>query len=135
MEVVRDDEDDTIYASSRDESNNITTPLFMDGLPHDFSSNPALAAIASLMNDVTEPTDRPGERVKSKPKQLVSKRKDKTKYKPYSRNNRTMGHPSSAKNHLDVENDTIATNSDSQNNNNAETTIGEASLFLKMWKL
>eukprot|EP00545_Synedropsis_sp_CCMP1620_P002375 CAMPEP_0119018278 /NCGR_PEP_ID=MMETSP1176-20130426/18966_1 /TAXON_ID=265551 /ORGANISM="Synedropsis recta cf, Strain CCMP1620" /LENGTH=111 /DNA_ID=CAMNT_0006972239 /DNA_START=26 /DNA_END=361 /DNA_ORIENTATION=- len=33
-------------------------PLFMDGLPQDFSSNPHLAALASLMNDDDDEQDK-----------------------------------------------------------------------------
>jgi hypothetical protein len=37
--------------SLQDDECEETCPLFMDGLPSDFSSNPQLAALASLIND------------------------------------------------------------------------------------
>lgn len=88
-------------------------PLFMDGLPADFSTNPSLAALASLLDegsDEASPKSKErkapvhqagGGKVQRKPSR--SKRKDG----PYKRER-------SAKD---------------------GATIGEASLFLKMWKL
>jgi hypothetical protein len=88
-------------------------PLFMNGLPADFSTNPSLAALASLLDDNSDETspeskerETPvaqvgGGKVQRKPSR--SKRKDG----PYKRER-------SAKD---------------------GATIGEASLFLKMWKL
>ena len=46
---TKEDEDDENDDSS--DSDTITCPLFMDGLPKNFSTNPQLAAIASLLND------------------------------------------------------------------------------------
>jgi hypothetical protein len=89
-------------------------PLFMDGLPTDFSTNPGLAALASLLDDNTDEacpkvkeSDTPapwagGGKVRRKPSR--SKRNDG----PYRRDN---------------------------DRQKGDATIGEASLFLKMWKL
>ena len=46
------DGDTNVSASEETEDpSSCTCPLFMDGLPRDFASNPALAALASLLAD------------------------------------------------------------------------------------
>ena len=82
-------DDDTGEASTNDDHKDISCPLFMDGLPLDFSTNPALAAIASLMNE----NDNDGTPVfastkKSSTNQAIIKRNERTKYKPYIKSNR-----------------------------------------------
>jgi hypothetical protein len=52
MEDKTDDDADKVEKES-------TCPLFMDGLPRDFSSNPTLAALASLMNDDEQHDEKP----------------------------------------------------------------------------
>jgi len=90
-------------------------PLFMDGLPTDFSTNPGLAAIASLLDEESDevatkreydapPTMAGGGKVRRKPARC--KRKDG---RPYDMRHRE----SKAK----------------------AASIGETHLFLKMWKL
>ena len=62
MSCTKNDElepvlDTTIENSLQDEDADEKCPLFMDGLPNDFSSNPQLAALASLINDDDEGSD------------------------------------------------------------------------------
>jgi len=48
--VVEEEEDNNNSVDDDDDEDDIC-PLFMDGLPKNFASNPHLAAIASLLND------------------------------------------------------------------------------------
>jgi hypothetical protein len=52
-------EDKTDDDSGNAEKESTFCPLFMDGLPRDFSSNPQLAALASLMNDDENDDEKP----------------------------------------------------------------------------
>ena len=134
--------------TTSDDNEAISCPLFMDGLPSDFSTNPALAAIASLMNDDATTTADDDENdtkltTAKKPsmEKIVFKRNEKTKYKPYMKSNRTTK--------TLAEEDVHETNINPQQidqtsgmsdcidikKTSTNTTIGEASLFLKMWKL
>ena len=135
-------DDDTGEASTNDDHKDISCPLFMDGLPLDFSTNPALAAIASLMND----NDNDGTPVVASTKkpstnQAIIKRNERTKYKPYIKSNRkTKATPEKCIDDAATSNmqvcDKGATNySRNTREKTSMTTIGEASLFLKMWKL
>jgi hypothetical protein len=108
-------------SSSDDESTTITCPLFMEGLPSDFSTSPSLAALASLLDEddndedckniaegeskVMPKTAPGGGKVRS-----TKSRKSRIGRLPYQR----LG---------------------SKKKHENEATIGEAQLFLKMWKL
>jgi hypothetical protein len=138
---------------SNDDSKAISCPLFMDGLPTDFSTNPALAAIASLMNDnspITTNDDDDDEvpipvpvvdaSKKSSTKRVITKRHEKTKYNPYAKSNRTTTITSDEciqGTTSDAQQSNRSTSNSSRDvaNKTSTTTIGEASLFLKMWKL
>jgi hypothetical protein len=104
---------DTIENSLQDEESDEKCPLFMDGLPKDFSSNPQLAALASLINDDDEGNDisngavavtgkKGGGKVDRK-SQRRAQRQDAPYLKP------TKNVPAAS--------------------------LGEAQLFLKMWSL
>lgn len=82
-------------------------PLFMEGLPLDFSSNSGLAALASLLND--DNTQSGGGKVPNKAKKLNRLQR---REKPYLVNAKPIG-----------------------TKHKTETTTAEAQLFLKMWKL
>ena len=137
---------------TNDNSKAITCPLFMDGLPGDFSTNPALAAIASLMNDdgpttgITNDDDDDITAVtatkKSPTKKVITKRSERTKYKPYNKINRATiltcdeyGSRATATREARQCDQTASDNNSDIENKSRTTTIGEASLFLKMWKL
>ena len=82
-------------------------PLFMEGLPSDFSSNTALAALASLLDD--DKSQHGGGKVANKAKKLNRlQRRDK----PYLVNRKPICTKQKTK-----------------------TSTAEAQLFLKMWKL
>jgi len=89
-------------------------PLFMDGLPSDFASNPQLAAIASLMDDGDYKEECEAD-IKTMPKEGGGKvrrqhRKHSKKSNPYIK-------------------------PEKKKNKNRQTSLGEAQLFLNMWKL
>lgn len=112
MSAAQAAEDDTA-----EETNN-SCPLFMDSLPSNFASNPGLAAIASLLNDelddaenVKEATIRTSEtKVKSGGGKATKRRIGMNRHSPYRSPN-------------------------AKNNEKKETTLGEAQLFLSMWKI
>jgi hypothetical protein len=108
----------SVTCSSRIETesdaSNSACPLFMDGLPTDFKSNPALAALASLLEDSDS------DEVKDKTKveedktttmsgggKVVRKKKTSNRSKPYNNNHKKK----------------------------PQASVGEAQLFLKMWKM
>jgi hypothetical protein len=159
MEIEHDDrtttknDDKNGDTMTSDDNEAISCPLFMDGLPSDFSTNPALAAIASLMmmndNESTSANDDDNDddddsnvvtAKKSSTERIIVKRHTKTKYKPYIKSNRTTkqrtsddgGHETGA-NPSQV--DRTSSNDIDTGEKISTTTIGEASLFLKMWKL
>jgi hypothetical protein len=93
-------------------------PLFMDGLPSDFSTNPGLAAIASLFDEESEDSVAPKKKEYETPSTRVgggklrrtpARSKRKNDGRPYQNRQRKS--------------DTKA------------TSVGETHLFLKMWKL
>lgn len=105
------DEEEQESETNSGESEDFVHPLFMDGLPSDFACNPQLAAIASLMEggDFKEESEAD---IKSMPKEGGGKvrrqhRKHSKKSNPYVK-------PEKKKN---------------------QTSLGEAQLFLNMWKL
>jgi hypothetical protein len=87
-------------------------PLFMDGLPSDFASNPKLAAIASLLDVGDYKEERVGANEKSIKegggKVKRTNRKHSKKSNPYTK-------PEKKKKKI--------------------ATVGEAQLFLNLWKL
>jgi hypothetical protein len=50
---VSNDDVQSIESQTDEEADNISCPLFLDGLPKNFSQNAALAALASLMDEET----------------------------------------------------------------------------------
>ena len=143
------DENDVDGETTTNDGNESTfCPLFMTGLPRDFSTNPALAAIASLMDDHDSANDD-GDAVpivaatnKSAAEKIIAKRSKSTKYKPYTKSNRKTKLTSDTgvedattdTSRQPLDRTVFHTSSDLSGKSNA-TTIGEASLFMKMWKL
>mmetsp|Transcript_20798 Transcript_20798/g.47216 ORF Transcript_20798/g.47216 Transcript_20798/m.47216 type:complete len:140 (-) Transcript_20798:143-562(-) len=115
-----------------------TCPLFMTGLPPNFSSNPALCALASLVkNDDDEKPDeerfhRSGKEPRKNEREMGRHGGGKctgrdragrrgvgrmgTQHTPYAKNNIVKERKASGK-------------------ISARTTMGEAQLFMKMWKI
>lgn len=102
-----------------DDGDDITDPLFMEGLPSDFSKNPQLAALASLLEEDDKDDDEEARDVTSKKESAAPqagggkvrsvKTRQRRKTVPYPQNDRK---PSKK-----------------------EASVSEAHLFLKMWKL
>jgi hypothetical protein len=101
-------------------------PLFMEGLPTDFASNPQLAAIASLLEeDDDNDDDKEGKQHESRD---TNNRKQPSvvlgtvgggKARRTRRRNQSTPYPATA------------TETKSKN----KTSLGEAQLFLNMWKI
>ena len=98
-----------------EEEEDIDCPLFMTSLPKDFSTNSGLAAIASLLEDEEENVE--SEKEERKPRNEVTSTISggKVKRKVNSRSRNTP-YPSTKQ-------------------PDKKASLGEAQLFLKMWKL
>lgn len=105
---------DTIEKNLKYDESEETCPLFMDGLPNDFASNPQLAALASLMNDDDEENDVS----KSVPTEIGQKGGGKVDRKSQRRAQR---------------HDAPYLKQPTKKVSSAS--LGEAQLFLKMWSL
>mmetsp|Transcript_8184 Transcript_8184/g.9528 ORF Transcript_8184/g.9528 Transcript_8184/m.9528 type:complete len:200 (+) Transcript_8184:58-657(+) len=57
MKLALEEGEDNINSGDDDDDDDDICPLFMDGLPKNFASNPHLAAIASLLNDDNDDDD------------------------------------------------------------------------------
>ncbi|KAL3803647.1 hypothetical protein HJC23_003701 [Cyclotella cryptica] len=114
---------------SSSSSHDDACPLFMDKLPSNFATNSGLAAIASLLNDDENEADYDNQDAPStsnntsSEKNLVAvgggkaatrRRRDSNRYSPYKKN---------------------AKRSESVTVTKSDTTVGEAQLFLSMWKM
>ena len=95
--------------------NDLQCPLFMDSLPSNFASNSGLAAIASLLNEESDcdkdnkeeaPIRTSEVTIKSGGGKASKRRTGSSRHSPYK--NRNSG---------------------------KETSVGEAQLFLSMWKM
>ncbi|CAB9514416.1 expressed unknown protein [Seminavis robusta] len=102
-------------------------PLFMEGLPRDFASNPQLAAIASLLeSDGDDDTD-----VDSESNNLPIIQRTETKSCKGGGKAKRQAHSNrSSRSHKPY---SVAKKDSSKKKNAA--TVGEAQLFLNMWKL
>ena len=134
-----DDEND-----ENSDSGSMTFPLFMDGLPKNFTTNPHLAAIASLLNDEEDVNGNVDDDDKSKEENDGNNTNDKTGN--ILMNDRSLGRASK---------DRTKTNSlrtkrrqqqrsspyprqhyrKCQNQTSSKTaSVGEITLFMNMWK-
>lgn len=109
---LEDRNDDEAENDGEEEENDDSCPLFMVGLPKDFSVNPSLAALASLLDDSGDekhpPEEKKGREVVLKPgggKLRAIKSRNARKAAPYRAPKKTTA------------------------------SMGEAQLFMKMWKL
>ena len=127
-------------ASDADEaSSSSTCPLFMSGLPSDFASNPSLAAIASLLGDEEYDSDvdirkvrRKGLRAKdgdAKPR--VGGGKVGGAGAARRNNNKSGSRKKSGAHHRPYP----RTEGKKEGGGKQKASVGEAQLFLNMWKL
>ena len=96
-------------------------PLFMDGLPSHFAQNSALAAIASLIDDDASGEEFKGARKKSSQSSTVDLKSGGGKVKKTGKRN----------NHSPFSKEKGRRN----NGGKMSTTLGEAQLFLNLWKI
>lgn len=117
-DVTADQKEDATSSSSE------FCPLFMDGLPSDFAANPGLAAIASLLEE--DGGDDKGTECKKKdPITLQSARPKSGGGKAKKTSSKRSGQSSPYSKEK---------NSDDWNGKK-KASLGEAQLFLNMWKL
>jgi hypothetical protein len=117
MSARSDDEDETPAVPLH--------PLFMDGLPSDFSSNPALAALASLLEEDGASHDAPSQEKRSSSTTGGSGRKLRRISSQPTSSGRDEASPLTDPSQPVTQ----------PNEATKETTIGEAALFVKLWKL
>eukprot|EP00986_Skeletonema_menzelii_P017899 scaffold22656_cov147-Skeletonema_menzelii.AAC.16 len=102
-----------------DEEEDTTCPLFMDGLPTNFAHNKHLAAIASLLNDEEDDCKDTKKQTAEKEDSIMSKVELKSGGGKVQRKSRRKGSSPYNKDKKKV-----------QNGN-----VGEAQLFLNLWKI
>jgi hypothetical protein len=122
-------EEDTIKSSEMQvaaagddivDDDEILCPLFMEGLPTDFASNPQLAAIANLLEDNEDEDDSNRKIIKQQAPHQAGKAgggkiRSKSRYQ-----RQTSPYPKPPQ---------------SNNKPKHQATMGEAQLFLNLWKL
>eukprot|EP00429_Kryptoperidinium_foliaceum_P011328 CAMPEP_0176004154 /NCGR_PEP_ID=MMETSP0120_2-20121206/1544_1 /TAXON_ID=160619 /ORGANISM="Kryptoperidinium foliaceum, Strain CCMP 1326" /LENGTH=140 /DNA_ID=CAMNT_0017336821 /DNA_START=83 /DNA_END=505 /DNA_ORIENTATION=+ len=111
---IGDDHDDNSSSSSAP-----WCPLFMEGLPSNFNANPHLAAIASLLDD-------DGEAAKDNKEHFAEKRSAATR--------RTQAGGGKAR-RRDTRRSAAFSPYRVPEKTKPRASVGEAQLFLKMWKL
>ena len=115
------------YSSSMEEDQSVTDskddedvcPLFMEGLPRDFSQNPQLAALASLLD---EEDNEDTKKLKSTKDVHVTPQKGSGKVKSKNSRNRRRTAP-------------YPQQQSGKQSKESKASMGEAQLFMKMWKL
>jgi hypothetical protein len=111
--------DDPNPITIEDDDDDITCPLFMEGLPSDFSKNPDLAALASLLEEDDKDDDEEARDVTSK-KESATPQAGGGKVRSVKTRQRRKGAPYPQKD---------------MKPSKKEASVSEAHLFLKMWKL
>ena len=104
------------------EEEQIMCPLFMEGLPSDFSTNPHLAALASLIVDNSEGDEEIRKSGNEPPREATPKAGGGRLRSQKSRTRRRQN-PYPTRRQQQSAND------------KGSSSIGETQLFLKMWKL
>jgi hypothetical protein len=112
--------DDPNPNTKDDDDDDVTCPLFMEGLPSDFSKNPQLAALASLLEeDDKDDNEQEARDLKSK-KEGAAPQAGGGKVRSVKTRQRRKAVPYPAK---------------EKKPSKKEASVSEAHLFLKMWKL
>jgi len=138
----KDDEND-----DNSDSDTITCPLFMDGLPKNFSTNPQLAAIASLLNDDDDDDDGDGDNddAKDDEEQDHDNKCNKNTLTPSHQNNTLGSTPltktgkfaTRTRNRRRQQRASPYPRQSSETNNKQPkkgASVGEITLFMNMWK-
>jgi len=110
-------------AQKEEEEEEATCPLFMDGLPSNFADNKSLAAIASLLNDDDdEDFSNTNKQKEDKEDSIMSKVELKSGGGKVQRKNRRKG--------------SSPYNKDKKKKQDKKAaSVGEAQLFLNLWKI
>lgn len=106
-----------------EEEEDATCPLFMDGLPTNFAENKSLAAIASLLNDEEDDYSDTKKQTAEKEDSIMSKVELKSGGGKVKRKSKRKGSSPYNKDKKKVQNDKKA------------ASVGEAQLFLNLWKI
>jgi len=143
-----DDEDQNEGGGGDSDSDAITCPLFMEGLPSNFSTNPQLAAIASLLEDDVREEIVP----KDDKTEEENDTKDKSAHASKNQQHRPPSStPYTASSHRHLKNSAKTRNrrqpqraspyprpQDRKDEKQAKATksssVGEITLFMNMWK-
>ena len=129
------------------DSGSMTCPLFMEGLPSDFATNPQLAAIASLLNDdVREESEETNNTQdendaathNKNSNNVVSSHNHSTQSPPQIALPRHLKHVEKSRNRRRKQRASpYPRPNDRKNENQAATkssSVGEITLFMNMWK-
>jgi len=109
-------------AQKEEEEAEATCPLFMDGLPSNFADNKSLAAIASLLNDDEEDFSNTNKQKEDKEDSIMSKVELKSGGGKVQRKTRRKG--------------SSPYNKDKKKKQDKKAaSVGEAQLFLNLWKI
>ena len=100
-----------------DDGDGALCPLFMEGLPRNFADNPQLAAIASLLEESDDEKHKPAAIQHDKPKPVSGGGKARNRKSRSSRSHKPYSNPKKAE------------------GKEKPASLGEAQLFLTMWKL
>jgi len=157
-----DDPEENQVCEQNEGKDEISCPLFMDGLPKNFESNPALAAIASLLDEDggTATSTQESESAFTKREAIIVPGGGKARFEngcssrirrnaPYStaarRKRTSSAATTSTTTDADIaaasESSTISQGKNSQQQEQQKeqqqkkASVGEAQLFMKMWKL
>lgn len=123
MEATAAKEEDKEEEEDDNTDDEILCPLFMQGLPRNFESNPQLAAIASLLEESEEDDDKKPKSIdNNQQRALPAPCQGGGKAKRSHHTNRT------SRSHKPYSNP-------KESKRKKAATVGEAQLFLNMWKL
>jgi hypothetical protein len=121
--------DDNGNPSGAEEDEEVTCPLFMEGLPRNFDSNPHLAAIASLLEDTEEEGINEGvNSISKEPPSTHTTNPILLQVHPTGGGKVRRQSCRSSRSHKPYA-------IPKQESKKKSATIGEAQLFLNMWKL
>ena len=122
------EEEYNMMMTSSETSDAMTCPLFMDGLPSDFADNHQLAALASLMESDRDDKDDDGE---ANEKTSNNDTTDTTlKLPPTKRGGGKLQRPKGRR-----QRQATPYSLGKKEKPKPSSSMGEAQLFLKMWKL
>lgn len=118
-------------SGSRDDAD--VCPLFMERLPSDFAANSGLAAIASLLQDDDEQKEE--EEDDEDDREILSRRKDAMSERTGGGKAVVARRRRKSNRHCPYSKTTTAERKEMGVAKKSVTTVGEAQLFLSLWKM